>query len=210
MEKTAGFEAVLKPSIASSIMHQERLVTMRRLLLWMLCAPAMACVFSASSWAADLTFFIGGVRPGSVSVENVKKSLDGSALFGLRVNTGWTPVLGLEHTLAFSHDYLFPSDAGDVRDARGFIYSSNLIVNLSLKKVVPYITAGAGLIHQYGDRNLPVGTEFAFNYGGGVKVPRLKGPLGLRFDVRGYSVGAFSNKLNLLEVSGGVLLSLGK
>jgi hypothetical protein len=181
-----------------------------RKLSWILGALAGACFFAAPSRAADLTFFIGGVNPGSISVDNVEKSLDGSAVFGLRVNTGWTPVFGLEHTLAYSPDYLFPSDALDINDAKGFIYSSNLIFNLPVKKVIPYLTAGAGLIHQYGDSNLPVGTEFAFNYGGGVKIPRLKGPLGLRFDIRGYSVGAFSNKLNLFEVSGGLLLSLGK
>ncbi len=185
------------------------LENMRRI-SWILGALAAACFFAAPSQGADLTFFIGGVHPGSISVDDVKQSLDSSVVYGLRINSGWTPVLGLEHTLAFSPDYLFPSDPGDIQDARGFIYNSNLIFNFPAGKVVPYLTAGVGLIHQYGDRDLPVGTEFAFNYGGGLKVPRLKGPLGLRFDVRGYSVGAFSNKLNLLEVSGGVLLSLGK
>ena len=79
-----------------------------------------------------------------------------------------------------------------------------------MKKVVPYFTVGAGLIHQYGASNTPVGTKFAFNYGGGLKFPRIAGPLGLRFDMRGYRAGTVSNKVNMLEVSGGLLLSFGK
>jgi hypothetical protein len=72
-------------------------------------------------------------------------------------------------------------------------------------------TAGAGLLHQYGDSNMPVGTKFAFNYGGGLKLPRLAGPLGLRLDLRGYrTTGIFSSSLNMFEASGGILLSMGK
>jgi hypothetical protein len=57
---------------------------------------------------------------------------------------------------------------------------------------------------------MPVGTRFAFNYGGGLKFPRLIGPLGLRFDMRGYRAGIVSNKMNILEVTGGALISFGK
>jgi hypothetical protein len=173
-------------------------------------AVAIACLFSAQSKAADFSFYIGGVRPGKISVDNVKKSLDSSPVFGFRVGTSFGQSIGTEHTLAFSSDYLFPRDKDTIRESKGFVYNSNLIINIPAGKVVPYLTAGAGLIHQYGDLNMPVGTEFAFNYGGGLKFPRILGPLGLRFDVRGYRVGIFSNKLNIFEASGGVLLSMGK
>jgi hypothetical protein len=82
-----------------------------------------------------------------------------------------------------------------------------MIIDIPVHRVVPYLTAGVGLIHQYGDSDLPVGTKFALNYGGGLKLPRLAGPLGLRFDLRGYRAGAFSGSLNLFEVSGGILVS---
>jgi hypothetical protein len=118
----------------------------------------------------------------------------------------------MEHTLAFSSDYLFPSNVSDIGKAKGVIYNSNLIFNFPLKirNAVPYITAGAGFIHQYGDANMPVGTRFALNYGGGLKFPHLAGPFGLRFDMRGYSAGVFSNRLNMFEVTGGILFSFGK
>ena len=158
--------------------------------------------------AADLTFYIGGVKPGSISYHNVQTSLDSSPIFGFRLGTSFVPFFGTEHTLAFSSDYLFPRSTS-IKEAKGFVYNSNLIFNIPAKIAVPYITAGAGLIHQYGHLDMPVGTRFAFNYGGGLKFPRVAGPLGLRFDVRGYRAGAISNKLNLFEMSGGVMLSIG-
>jgi hypothetical protein len=171
---------------------------------------ALTGLFAGQSFAADITFFIGGVKPGSISVDDLKTALDASPIWGFRINTNFVPAFGLEHTLAFSWDYLFPKNNTVVQEAKGFVYNTNLIFNIPVARVTPYLTAGAGLIHQYGGSNLPVGTELAFNYGGGLKIPRLAGPLGLRFDLRGYRVGTFSNELNLFEVSGGILISLGE
>jgi hypothetical protein len=168
------------------------------------------CLFATHSQAAELGFFVGRVKPGTISLQNVKTSLDGSPIFGFRLANSFVPHFGMEHTLAFSSDYLFPRGISSIKDAKGFVYNSNLIISIPLKVVVPYLTAGAGLLHQYGDSNLPVGTKFALNYGGGLKFPRIAGPLGLRFDVRGYNAGLISDKLNILEVSGGIMLSFGK
>jgi hypothetical protein len=163
--------------------------------------------------AADFTFFVGGAMPGAVTYANAKTALDKSPVFGVRLATNFVPSFGLEHTLGFSSDYLFPRNLSAIRDAKGFIYNSNLILNfpMKIKYFVPYVTAGAGVLHQYGDADLPVGTKFAFNYGGGVKLSHLAGPLGARLDMRGYrATGVFSTSLNLFEISGGILLSMGK
>jgi hypothetical protein len=171
-------------------------------------AVVLVIFLAACSYGADLTFYVGGVKPGTFNYDNLKTSLDSSPIFGVRLATNFVPFFGMEHTVGFSSDYLFPKSISAVKDAKGFVYNSNLIINIPAKFVTPYVTGGAGLIHQYGDSNLPIGTKFAFNYGGGVKVSHIAGPLGLRFDMRGYSAGLISNKLNMLEVSGGVLLSL--
>jgi hypothetical protein len=176
----------------------------------MIWALAAALMFAVSSRAADLTFYVGGVKPGSVDYRNAITALDSSPIFGFRLGTSFVPFFGMEHTLAFSSDYLFPRNAAAITEAKGFVYNGNLIFNLPVGITVPYITAGAGLIHQYGDGNVPVGTRFAFNYGGGLKFPHLAGPLGLRFDIRGYTAGVLSNRLNMLEISGGILFSMGK
>lgn len=184
---------------------------MERRSLFMALLLGAVLLSSAQVGASDLTFFVGGVKPGEITFRDVKTSLDSSPILGVRLANSIVPLFGLEHTLAFSSDYLFPDSLDQISETKGFVYNSNLILNLPLKafSAVPYLTAGAGLIHQYGDSDLPVGTKFAFNYGGGLKFPRLAGPLGLRFDVRGYRAGILTKKLNLLEVSGGVLLSLG-
>ncbi len=168
-------------------------------------------VFSGPTAAAmDLTVFAGGVKPGKLDVGGIKTALDGSPVYGFRLGFPIVPMLGHEHTIAFSSDYLFPSKASDIADAKGFVYNANLIFSIPVGKAVPYVTAGAGLIHQYGSPDLPVGTRFAVNYGGGLKLPRLAGPLGLRFDARGYTaVGTSGSSLNMLEVSAGVLFSIG-
>lgn len=158
--------------------------------------------------AADLTLFGGGIKPGKLSINDVRTALDSSPMWGFRLSTNFVPMFGMEHTVAFSPDFLFPSTPTDATEAKGFVYSSDLILTLPMGRVAPYVTAGIGLIRQYGSPDLPVGTKLAFNYGGGVKVPRLAGPLGLRFDARGYTAtGIFSQSLSLLEVSGGLLVS---
>jgi hypothetical protein len=177
---------------------------------WLIWAIAAAFFITVPLQAMELTFYVGGVAPGDVTYQSVKTSLDKSPVYGFRLATNFIPGFGLEHTLGFSSDYLFPRSVAAIRDAKGINFNSNIILNfpLKIKSIVPYVTAGAGVIHQYGDANMPVGTKFAFNYGGGVKRPRLVGPLGLRFDMRGYrATGIFSSGLNMFEISGGVLLS---
>ena len=175
-------------------------------------AMAVLILFLAAcaARAADLTAFVGGVKPGSLSISGLKTSLDSSPVFGLRLSGNFIPMLGHEHTLGFSSDYLYPRSTRAIREAKGFVYSSNLIVNVPARGVIPYLTGGVGIIHQYGDDDLPIGTKFAVNYGGGLRIPRMFGPLGLRFDARGYTaMGLFSGKLNMLEVSAGLLISFG-
>jgi hypothetical protein len=181
-----------------------------RNITWVALSCLAVFLFAMPLQAGDLTVFVGGVIPGSIEYKDADISLDNGPVYGVRLATSFVPHFGMEHTLAFSSDYLFPSSLQEINEAKGFIYNSNFIFNIPLGKVVPYLTVGAGLIHQYGDSDLPVGTEFAFNYGGGLKFPRMIGPLGLRFDMRGYRAGAVSNALHILEMSGGVMISFGK
>jgi len=174
----------------------------------------LAVVFSLPLWAAanaysqDLTLFLGGAKPGGIGSAGQRTDLESGFVWGFRVGFGFASVLGFEHTVAFSPDYLHPKRQPAVQDAKGFIYSANFILNIPAGRIVPYGTFGLGLIWQYGDKNLPVGAEFAINYGGGVKAPQLWGPFGLRVDARGYTVpSVLSTKLNIFELSGGLMIS---
>lgn len=162
-----------------------------------------ACPLSAQ----DLTLFVGGNMPGDLERDGGEIRLDNGPVWGFRLGWGFVPFLGFEQTVAFSPDYLYPHGS-TASESKGFICTSNLILQLPTGRIVPYGTFGIGLIWQYGSSNLPVGGEFAFNYGGGLKFPRVWGPFGLRFDVRGYTVPeVLSTKLNMFELSGGLLIS---
>jgi hypothetical protein len=128
---------------------------LRRILF---CLVSVIAFSAAHLCAADMTFFIGGAKPGSICYHNVKTSLHSSPDFGLRVSTGFVPFFGVEHTLAFGSDYLFPSGTA-ISEAKGFVYNSNMIFYVPVKSVVRYVTAGVGLLHQYGDTDMPVGTK---------------------------------------------------
>jgi len=167
--------------------------------------------------ASDISFFVGAEMPGSIE----EIPLDNGPVYGIRFGSNFIRYLGLEHTLAISSDFMFPSnnECGDSEsmhscweESKGFIYSSNLMLNFPDidSRMVPFLTAGVGLIHQYGDRNLPVGTKLAFNYGGGVKFPNLAGPLGARADFRGYRAGVISKSVNMFELSIGLMVSFGR
>jgi len=169
--------------------------------LVLICASA-----GARAEAADFTVYAGHVKPGSLTIANVRHSLDGGPVYGFRLSHGFVPFVGLEHTLGFSSGFARLSDAVRSTDVKGFVYNSNLIVNAPVGRTVPYVTAGIGILRQYGaDETL--GTKLAVNYGGGLKFKRLLGPLGLRFDARGYTAsGITSGRLNVFEVTGGILI----
>lgn len=64
------------------------------------------------------------------------------------------------------------------------------------------------MITTWGESLRDFGTKFTFNYGGGVKLTNLAGPVGVRFDIRGYSVpSVFDQTLNFVEGTVGVLFS---
>lgn len=155
-----------------------------------------------ASLAADITLFTGVQNPGKLTVNNVVRDTKLGGVFGARFSAG--RVIGFEQTLGFSPNFL---ESG----RRAFNAQSNLHVGIPAGRVVPYATAGVGLIATFGDSFLDlgdIGTKFAVNYGGGIKLRNLAGPLGVRFDVRGYSVpGVFSQTLNFVEGSVGLLFS---
>ena len=156
-------------------------------------------IFPQESLAADITLFTGVQNPGKLTIDNVVRNTKLGGVLGARLSSG--QVIGFEQTVAFSPNFL-------ESNRRAFTAQSNLHVGIPAGRVVPYATAGVGLIATFGDSPLNLGTKFAVNYGGGVKLRKLAGPLGVRFDVRGYSVpGLFSQTLNFVEGSVGLLFS---
>ncbi len=181
---------------------------------WLLGPVAVVLMlFASEAQAADLSLYTGYLNPGSLSLNNVVSGLQlrSSAVYGGRFEVDFHRVLGLEENVAITPN-LIRSDIFAVNtDVRGFFYHSNFVLNVPMGHMVPYATAGIGLIKPFGPGLQPFGTRFAFNYGGGVKFLRLAGILGLRFDVRGYAIPDVSSRTaNMLEASGGLVFSFGR
>ena len=166
----------------------------------------------------DITAFAGVQRQGKLTFEsapgtslNLIRTINSTSfgVFGTRISHGH--IFGGEHTFAYSPNFI---DVG----TKAFIYNSNVILQAPLPVIRPYGTVGIGLMHISGENALVVsGTKFALNYGGGVKFFPA-GPVGLRVDVRGYSMpstefrlfGTQSRRTDFLEASVGVIFAIRK
>ncbi len=115
----------------------------------------------------------------------VTESEDGET-FGLRLGYNFNPNLGLEWNAAFStatYDAILYDDAGaeySEDETTGlFVTDLNLVLHLLKGPIVPFLTAGGGIIGTV-DQAL-----FAYNYGGGVKIFLTK-KIAIRVDYREY------------------------
>jgi len=162
----------------------------------------VSVVCSREGSAADITLYTGVQNPGKLTVNNVLRDPRLGGVFGARFSGG--QVIGFEQTLGYSPNFL-------VSGQHAFNAQSNIHVGIPAGKIVPYATAGIGLVTTFGSPSsdwADIGTKFTVNYGGGIKFRKLAGPLGFRLDVRGYSVpSVFNQTLNFVEGSLGVLFS---
>jgi hypothetical protein len=179
----------------------------------------LALIANVQARAADvdITAFGGVQRQGKLTLQsapgstvNLLRTINSTnfGVFGVRVGHG--RIFGGEHTLAFSPNFI---DA----DTKAVFFNSNVLVQAPLPVVRPYGTIGLGLIGTSGDGLGVFGTKFAINYGGGIKFMPA-GPVGMRVDVRGYTVPSAefkvftteNQRLDFLEVSVGVVIAIGK
>jgi opacity protein-like surface antigen len=178
----------------------------------------------------EITLFGAAQRQGKLTLKSASSTASSVSnfdpgtfgMFGARFGHG--KVVGGEHTIAYAPNFL---DS----DTKAVVYNSNLLVQAPLPKVKPYGTAGMGTIISWGSDSAgrpslgKIGTKFAINYGGGVKVLPA-GPVGVRFDIRGYlvpgvkfnlpsltnpsdTIQAESHALNILEVGMGIVFRFG-
>ena len=192
----------------------------------------LACILSAiPAYASDFTIFGAAQHQGKLSVQSasatassVSNFIPGTfGTFGIRYGGG--KVVGHETTLAYAPNFLD-------NNTKAVIFNGNFLVQAPVPKVKPYVTAGMGTIISFGTDSAgrpslgKIGKKFAINYGGGLKVLPA-GPVGVRFDIRGYrvpgvkfnlpsianptqTVQAQSQSLDILEAGMGIVFSFGK
>lgn len=177
-------------------------------------------VFStvASLSAGDVVFYGGAQKTGKIdysTAADVPDNLlsgDFGGTLGIRFFRG--RVIGFEQNISYSPKYAKPG-------LHAFQMDSNLVVQAP-GRIAPYVTGGIGIIRSWG-QDAPsdltdlekvaafafsFGTKFALNYGGGLKLRKLAGPLGLNIDVRGYTLpGLNESNLNFIQTSAGLVIS---
>jgi hypothetical protein len=172
---------------------------------------------AASLHAGEVILYGGIQKPGKLTwssttavPDDLLKGGFGGTL-GIRMSKG--RVLGFEQNFSFSPRFAKPGN-------KAFQIDSNLVLQAP-GKIVPYVTGGIGYIMTWG-QDYPadlspakiaafafnVGKKFSVNYGGGIKVRRIMGPIGFNVDLRGYTVpNVHQDTLNFLQTSFGAVIS---
>lgn len=187
--------------------------TMLRILGRLSFVLVVISLFSISASATDFTIFGGMQHAGDLTIEtaqsgstNLVQNFDPKTfgVFGVRIGHG--KVIGGEYTTAYAPNFINS-------DSHAWIFHTNVRVQIPIPVVKPYATGGVGLLNSSGNSVTSLGTEFLYNYGGGVNL--TIGPLGANFDVRGYTapnvhVSGFTiqNNLNFIQVTAGVVFVL--
>ena len=172
------------------------------------CFLPLAFLFApVKGFTSDLTIFGGLQRQGKITlrqgVSNVPTLFDSTnfGLVGMRAGIG-KKMLGTETTFGYTSNFI------DSR-MKAVILSQNLMLQVPTPAVRPYATVGIGPVITKGTGITDIGTKFAVNYGGGVKVT-LAGPVGARVDIRNYTLPSVQNQtLNIFEVSLGIVFFFG-
>jgi hypothetical protein len=179
---------------------------------------------------SDITLFGAAQHQGKLNVQSASSTASSPGnfnprnfgTFGFRFSQG--KVFGSEHTLAYAPHFIDGN-------TKAVIYNSDILLQAPLPKVKPYFTAGLGSIFTFGTDSSgqpsfgKIGSKLAINYGAGIKVLPA-GPVGVRFDIRGYTlpsvkfnlpsptgsgtVQSQSQTLNMLEAGVGVVFNFGK
>jgi hypothetical protein len=188
---------------------------MKKLSLILLLGFLVSTVASLS--AKDIILYGGMQKIGKIdysSATAVPSDLlkgDFGSTLGVRFSS--SGVLGFEQNISFSPKFAKPG-------LKAFQMDTNLILQ-SRAKITPYATAGIGFVKSWG-QDLPAtldpakiaafafsfGTNFSINYGGGIKLRKIMGPIGANIDVRGYSLpGVYNGTLNFIQTSAGFMVS---
>jgi hypothetical protein len=159
----------------------------------------------AFSQGKDFTIFAGVQVPQKITLSNAPSSGSSGVTqiitnpknaseFGIRFGHG--KVFGGEHSLSYAPDFLDSQ-------SKAILYSSNFRIQAPFPVIRPYATAGLGTILSWGSGVSDLGTKFAVNYGGGVKI--MPGKVGVNIGLRGYAVPSVqSQTLYITEASVGV------
>lgn len=168
----------------------------------------LLCVFflsPLSAQASDLSLFAGWTDVGSLRTVAGQVNLSNFNVFGVRWEKDFFIVFGFENTLSFSSGSVMATQG---ENNGGLSYNGNLVLNLPVRRTLPYVTLGIGVLHRFGTSFPDVGSSFTFNWGAGLKLRGLAGPMGVRIDYRRVTLyGVLDENVRTHEISGGVMFT---
>lgn len=149
--------------------------------------------------ATDITLFGAWAPGGTLASIDVRDFAGFGATF-----ERYFAIIGFENTFTY---YNRPVDLTGIGDA-GFAYASGLTLNIPFSGNFGYIAAGGGFFRKRGSSSLDQGTSFLSNLGGGVKLRKLAGALGVRLDYRRCRISSVRGRsYGFNQVSGGLMVS---
>lgn len=176
---------------------------------------------------ADVTFYAGGFlgddfifQPQRLFIDNPSATLDDDFIGGFRLAYNFNRYFAMEGSLGFT-----PASIASAAQVNGgfssfsvikvdtYVWSANMLTNLVPKGPIrPFVTGGVSAVHfsfrdsPYFFTLNPSETDFAFNAGGGVRIP-FRHDMSFRFDGRYYWLNpefSTDDSPHFTELSGGV------
>lgn len=195
---------------------------MKKLIVFLLVFLPVFCFAESRDHMSEVTVYAGGffgdkfVSPPASLFGEVETVFDDDATFGFRYGYNITPTFEVEGGLGFTPASVLVAsstdggtNAGAAVDVDTYVMHGNLVAHLFQGPVLPYVTGGIGAVHfgfqQNNFGNNPSETDFAFNAGGGLKIP-VKEDIAIRMDSRVYWMNPefADGTTTFVEVSGGI------
>lgn len=193
------------------------------LLLSFLCMLMLAQWVSAQS--SEITLYVGGfkgqsfIRHPSVLFPEVQGVFDDHVTGGFRYAYFLNNHLAVEGGAGFTPASILAkasfsggnTQAQSIIDVDTWVMHANLTAHLLRARVIPYVTGGVGAVHfKFKTQSFgfltPSETDFAWNAGGGLKIP-VRHNAALRLDSRVYWIKpdfSVEDTTHFTEITGGV------
>lgn len=190
--------------------------TVLRAALATLFLSAFVPAAQAGQW--EINPYAGYFFPDSINFDGRSEELKEEGIYGVRAGYFLTKNLELEGNFGYINHFELE---GTDPESRGILWEAAGLYHFNYGRFRPFVTAGVGGITAVvDDDDIPVNTLrgfddgdtfLTFSYGGGVKAPKLWGPIGLRGDVRGRTIpNLHGETTSWLELTGGITLNWGE
>ena len=180
---------------------------------------------SASAQSSEITFYAGGflgesfiIKPAAL-FEEVEAVFDDDFTGGIRYAYFLNSHIALEAGGGFTPSSILAkgsftgsnTDASVIVNVDTYVLHANVVAHLLRGPVIPFVTAGVGAVHfAFNTANrgflTPSETDFAWNAGGGFKIP-VRPNTALRFEGRFYWMKpefSVDDTSRFVEISGGL------